>query len=111
MLEDQVPGKVVRWYAQAFLVDRLALYSGRSLTQNVGMDGSGIQSGVTSVYDIEVTSDPLVVVPVPVAEKHNARESIASFFREAGTSAGLRKRIRQKVGGLMRRTLRRHRPA
>ena len=46
MLEDQTHGKneswAIRWYASAFLLNKLTLYPGSSLVQNIGADGSGI---------------------------------------------------------------------
>ncbi len=49
MLEGQIAGRndswAVRWYASAFLADRLTLYPGRSLVQNIGTDGSGTHGG------------------------------------------------------------------
>jgi hypothetical protein len=50
MLEDQISGRndswAVRWYASAFLADRLTLYPGRSLVQNIGMDALGTHCDV-----------------------------------------------------------------
>jgi hypothetical protein len=45
LLQDQLAGKVnswaVRWYASIFLNRGITLYPARSLTQNIGMDGTG----------------------------------------------------------------------
>ena len=45
MLEDQIKGKnnswAIRWYASAFLMNKLTLYPKNSFVKNIGMDGSG----------------------------------------------------------------------
>ena len=45
MLEDQVKGKnnswAIRWYASAFLKNKLTLYPKNSFVKNIGIDGSG----------------------------------------------------------------------
>jgi hypothetical protein len=45
MLDDQVKGKnnswAIRWYASAFLKNKLTLYPKNSFVKNIGIDGSG----------------------------------------------------------------------
>lgn len=45
MLEDQIGGKnnswAIRWYASAFLKNKLTLYPKNSFVKNIGVDGSG----------------------------------------------------------------------
>ena len=45
MLEDQIKGKnnswAIRWYASAFLKNKLTLYPKNSFVKNIGVDGSG----------------------------------------------------------------------
>jgi hypothetical protein len=45
LLKSQVAGKAdswaIRWYASIFLNDGIAVYPSRSLTMNIGMDGTG----------------------------------------------------------------------
>jgi hypothetical protein len=85
MLEDQIRGRndswAVRWYAKALLMDRLTLYSGRSLTRNIGMDGSGMHAGATSAYEGEAADSPIELSEVPLEEDAVARARIASFYR------------------------------
>lgn len=48
MLKNNIQGKndswAIRWYASAFLRNKLTLYPGRSLIHNIGNDGSGSHS-------------------------------------------------------------------
>jgi hypothetical protein len=45
MLQNQISGKVnswaIRWYASAFLENKLTLYPGKTLVKNIGNDNSG----------------------------------------------------------------------
>ena len=105
MLEDQAAGRVdswaVRWYARAFLLGGLTLYPGRSVTRNIGMDGSGVNNPATSVYEVSLPGKPVHVAEVPVSEDRQARESIAAFLRGA---QGWRGRLRQWISARRRAT-------
>ena len=70
MLEDQVKGRIdswaIRWYAAAFLANKLTLYPGRSLVENIGLDGSGTHLGIHSAL-VNVPGEfrpPLSRIPV-----------------------------------------------
>lgn len=85
MLQDQISGKnnswAIRWYASAFLADKLTLYPGRSLLQNIGIDGSGTHCGATSDFDIQINRKQLDLVKIPVEENNLAREAVKDFFK------------------------------
>jgi hypothetical protein len=72
----------VRWYASAFLRVKLTLYVGRSLTTNIGNDGSGTHCGKTSCFDTALA--PVSVWPQRVEEDVRARAMIASHLRRLG---------------------------
>lgn len=80
MLRDQVEGRTdswaVRWYASAFLADKLTLYPGRSLVLNIGLDGTGTNSLPDDSLGDSVARMPHLV-PVPVEESQAARAAIA----------------------------------
>ena len=48
MLKNQIEGKndswAIRWYASALINNKLTLYPGKSLIQNIGLDNSGVHS-------------------------------------------------------------------
>jgi hypothetical protein len=54
MLKDQADGKIdswaIRWYASAFLNDKITLYPPATLVNNIGMDGSGIHSEKNTMF-------------------------------------------------------------
>lgn len=85
MLKDQINGKndswAIRWYASAYLQDKLCLYPGRSLIQNIGTDGSGTHSGITSSLEVKLSEEPVIPGEIPVQEDIQSKKIIASFFR------------------------------
>lgn len=102
MLVDQSVGKVdswaIRWYASAFLDGMLTLYPGKSLVQNVGMEGSGTHHGSRRAMhtDIGAYSPPLC--EVPVVESAQARRAVASALaRRESHLPALGNRLRRLV--------------
>jgi hypothetical protein len=87
MLRMQIAGLkdswAVRWYASAFLANKLTLYPGVSLVRNIGNDGTGSHCGVTDEYNVALANKPLKLVPIPPVENASARKAMAGF------SAGL----------------------
>lgn len=85
MLEDQISGKnnswAIRWYAAAFLADKLTLYPGKSLVQNIGIDGSGTHCADMSEFDIEISQEKVLLQKIPLLENASAREKIKKFFK------------------------------
>ena len=61
MLRDQIAGKVnswaIRWYASAFLNNKLTLYPGASLVQNIGHDGSGVHCAASNSFDVSLAQE------------------------------------------------------
>jgi hypothetical protein len=87
MLEDQINGKndswAIRWYASAFLANKLTLYPGRSLIKNIGMDGTGTHSGVTNIFEVKSDDSNLVFRIVEIEENQKARDAFTSWFRKS----------------------------
>jgi hypothetical protein len=86
MLEDQIAGKnnswAIRWYASAFLKNKLTLYPGKSLVRNIGIDGSGTHGGLVDIYYTELTDRKINVKQIPVLEDKIARHKFAIFFKK-----------------------------
>jgi hypothetical protein len=85
MLEGQVRGEVdswaIRWYASAFLSDKLNLYPGVSLVRNIGHDGSGEHSYNSSFYDVCLSDRRIEVHSIPLCEDTRAVNSMEAYFR------------------------------
>ena len=85
MLEGQIKGLnnswAVRWYASAFLADKLTLYPGRSLVHNIGNDNTGTHCGTSAALDADVSAMPIRLDKVSVEESEVAKTVIEHFFR------------------------------
>lgn len=75
----------VYWYATLFLRKGLALFSGKSLVQNIGMDGSGVHCGTSNAYDMEPSVSAIQIKPIPLVESEEAVIRHESYFRKIYT--------------------------
>lgn len=105
MLANQVAGKndswAIRWHASAFLNDKYTLYPGKSLAQNIGVDGSGTHCGYTDEFDSIMASNPVRVEPIPVETNDDAFLAIERYLKTART--GLIARARRALQNILRR--------
>lgn len=89
MLKDQINGKndswAVRWYASAFLLNKLTLYPGRSLVHNIGNDSSGTHCVTTDALDVQLAVNRINVNSVNIEESLLAKKSIEKFFNSKKT--------------------------
>ena len=87
MLKKQIKGKnnswAIRWYASAFLKNKLTLYPGRSLVLNIGIDNSGAHCSSTTVFSGDIADSPIVMEPISVEECEFARQQIITFHKAA----------------------------
>jgi hypothetical protein len=83
MLKDQVEGKVdswaIRWYASAFIHEKLTLYPGISLVKHIGDLGTHIK-GNSWWLDVELSEKPIFVKRIPPIEDPEVRKKIEDFF-------------------------------
>lgn len=100
MLKEQVAGLndswAIRWYAAAFLAEKLTLYPGRSLVHNIGNDGTGTHCGLVSDYDVRLSSSPIDLSGVQVLPSAAGWMAFESFFRKSQVSFFGRLRARFK---------------
>lgn len=106
MLQSQIAGTndswAVRWYASAFLREKLTLYPGRSLVQNIGNDSTGAHCATTDDYDVSLTSSPVRVGGIPVEDSSVGRNAFVEFGRRNQP----RPNLRATLGRLVRRAIR-----
>jgi len=87
MLKNQISRKVdswaIRWYASAFLNNKLTLYPGRSLLNNIGADGAGTHTKKTKIYKTPLAGKPVLLEKIPVEENPKAKKAVENFFKKA----------------------------
>jgi putative methyltransferase (TIGR04325 family) len=98
MLQRQIQGKndswAVRWYASAFLADKLTLYPGRSLVHNIGNDDSGTHSGASARMDNVLSHTPISLRNIEVQPSQQGLQAFVQFFQR---SQSIRRRVLGKV--------------
>ncbi len=86
MLEDQVSGKndswAIRWHASAFLENKLTLYPGRSLVQNIGNDASGTHSIQSDIFNVSLTSTEVKLERITVSHSLIGEVAFMDFFKK-----------------------------
>jgi hypothetical protein len=90
MLELQIKGTnnswAIRWYASAFLGDKLTLYPGRSLVHNIGNDSSGTHCGSSATYDAALSRTPINLAGVEVKSSHIGFSAFQLFFLHSNSN-------------------------
>lgn len=98
MLIDQIAGVndswAIRWYASAFLQEKLTLYPGRSLVRNIGNDSSGTHCNASTSFDVELSTSPVSLDSIEVKSCNMARNQFEFYFR--------RGKIRRLVGSFLK---------
>ena len=87
MLKDQIKGKnnswAIRWHASAFLANKLTLYPGRSLVNNIGNDSSGTHCGDSDSMDAKLSETKINLNNIAVEPSQMGREAFEIFLRQS----------------------------
>ncbi len=86
MLKNQVVGKnnswAIRWHASAFLANKLTLYPGKSLVQNIGLDGSGTHCDADDLALKDFSTQKLDLRwPIDIFENKEAEKQIELYYK------------------------------
>jgi len=107
MLKDQIRGKnnswAVRWYASAFLKDKLTLYPGRSLVLNIGHDSSGSHCSTTNAFAGDLADSRVAVKLIAIEENVLARKKFIEFFQTG--LPNMPEKIIRKLADIVRRAM------
>lgn len=106
MLKDQIIGRndswAIRWYASAFLKNKLTLYPARSLVLNIGLDASGTHCDTTNEYDVDLSLSPIRIEKIKIEEDAKVRNLYRDYFRKLNRSS-LRNRIFDRAKRFLKR--------
>jgi hypothetical protein len=113
MLAEQVKGGnqswAIRWYAHAFINEKLVLYPRRAVTCNIGFDGSGTHGGRAGGYERVQLADRSIAVPaIEVQESAMARQAWKAALNgmagptKVGLASELKSRLRRVYRPLAR---------
>lgn len=75
----------IRWYAAAFLQNKLTLYPHTSLIENIGFDNSGSNSSKWDKkrYWTPASNVEVAVHDIPVEESRTAKQTLTDYFRKS----------------------------
>ncbi len=98
MLKWQARGSLdswaIRWHASAFLRDKLTLYPGVSLINNIGFDTSGTHSYLaTGDFEVALAQEPIELKAIPLAENEGAVREFENYFRSVNSLLNLVRKI------------------
>ncbi len=95
MLSDQVKNKIdswaIRWYASAFIANKLTLYPGKTLINNIGFANDATHTKIQINYNSPLYQDQIKVEKIAVEENRLAREEFVNYFKEI--KGGIMKKI------------------
>jgi hypothetical protein len=84
MLSNQVRGEndswAIKWSASVLLAGGLTIYPKRSMTQNIGFDGSGTNCDASRAYFVELSERLPELNDIPLVESEGGREAWRQFF-------------------------------
>jgi len=85
MLKRQSEGTTnswaIRWYAGAFLKNKLTLYPGKSLVQNIGHDKTGTHGTQAKFYETKLSDRKIKVEKLEIKENKLARTIVTDYFK------------------------------
>lgn len=97
----------VYWYATLFLRNGLALFPGKSLVRNIGMDGTGVHCLASNNYDMELSATAIRVFPISLIESEKAVIRHENYFRRIYITVPLiHIRLIRKIGRVIRKVVR-----
>jgi cephalosporin hydroxylase len=86
LLIAQIDGKVsswgIRWYASAFLANKLHLYPPKTLIKNIGRDGTGTHEGAFLLDEPDVYEESIDVLKFEAKESKLELQLLINYFRE-----------------------------
>lgn len=86
MLKKQTTCKIdswaIRWYASAFLANKLTLFPNVSLVKNIGFGGGGTNCHTSNIYDVDVSTQPIQISNIEIKESEHTKEEIGIFLRK-----------------------------
>ena len=79
--DKEIDSWAIRWYASAFLKNKLTLYPAKSLIANIGQDGKGTHSGKTKIFDTPLVKKSISIKSIPIEENKKAFSIIHPYYK------------------------------
>jgi hypothetical protein len=95
-MDKKVDSWAIRWYASSFLENKLMLYPPESLTQNIGMDGSGshFQTSQDRFHSEKMNPEQKnITLPEEIKPDSEVEKKIGKYLYESGAAGRKAKAI------------------
>ncbi len=89
MIQQQqvkVDSWAIRWCASFFIENGLVLRPRQSLVRNIGMDGTGVHCGASTIYDVELAKGEVVEFEEVIEESKLAHQHNKNYFIKISSS-------------------------
>lgn len=107
MLQQKAIGKcqswAICWHASCFASGYLTLHPGKTLIQNIGLDGSGEHSQPSNAYQTDSTSARITITRQPLVENIYAANVYSNHFKTFNVSPSILQKIMIRLGAIMRK--------
>ena len=80
-LEKSRNSWAIKWYASAFIENKLTLYPSHSLVHNIGNDGSGTNTSKDESYDNCLLNIPIDIENIDIIENQELRNEFEIYFK------------------------------
>lgn len=84
-INEQKNGKIdswaIRWYASIFLKNGLAIQTKYSLLDNIGHDGSGVHSSISTMFKTEIQENKISFFPDDIKESQEGYRALRHYFK------------------------------
>lgn len=84
-LEDNINGSIstwaIKWFSTIFIYDGLCLYPHKSLVKNIGLDGSGVHSGIDTSNNIKELLSSIDVTRIELKESSIGKKYLMRFYK------------------------------
>ncbi len=86
MLENKIKGRndswAILWHGHNFLQNKLTLYPGKSLVQNIGNDNTGEHSDDVSYFDVNLSKERIEVGDIKIEESKIGKLAYQEYFKQ-----------------------------
>jgi len=84
-LEDNINGSIttwaIKWFSTIFIYDGLCLYPHKSFVKNIGLDGSGVHSGIDTSNSIDELLTSINLNRIELKESRIGKKYLMRFYK------------------------------
>lgn len=91
----------VKWHASVYLQNGYCLHPNKSLTNNIGHDSTGENSGIDNPYQHAELKEHIEVTLVPIKKNLNAYKEIEKIYQQSFIKRIIPEKVKEKIKTLL----------